>query len=298
MALDLSNPEDGADHNVQTLGRFDRGEEIERMIVAKMGLSGRHRGFTVQAGQKRYELNGRNGKPVIVGKVDGAVVFDDDRIPIPFDVKSGISILHCETLDDLDAGRWTRSFKYQVLAYLYGEGVEQGFLILDKPSGPVRVEVRLSEHLEDMERFLTDAETVCSIVHGPGPKELPDFHGDKSECLSCDHFQKSCAPPLEFGEGMQMVLDPGLLEAAEICDETYDDHRRYKRAWAKLTKGLLGATLGSIGGAFDFIGTWQKRSKKDWPTACPACQAPIVPEVTVNEKGAFKLEVTRAGETE
>lgn len=301
MVLDLLAPENNSGHNVQTLGRFDRGEEVERWIVAKLGLSGRHRGFTVQSGQKRYEILGRNGKPAIVGKVDAAVVFDDKSVPvIPFDVKSGAAILHIETLADVEAGRWTRGMKYQVLSYLYGEGVETGFLLLDKPSGPVLIEIRLPEHLEDMERFLTMAEAAVDIASSPDPslRVLPEFHGDKSECLTCSHFQRSCAPPMEYGEGMQMILDPDMLEAAETVEETREDYKRYGRAWKKLTSGLRGVELGSLGGIFDVVGKWGKSSKKNWPDACPSCSCPIEPDITTNPKGRFTLDVTRAGEGE
>jgi hypothetical protein len=298
MTLGLLHPEDNAGHNVQTLGRFDRGNEVERWIVAKLGLSGRHRGFTVAKGQKRYEILGRDGKPAIVGKVDGAVVFSDRETPvIPFDVKSGASILHCNTLEDIENGRWTRSMKYQVLSYIFGECVELGFLLLDKPSGPCFIPIRLSEHLDDMERFLSDAEKAVEISRDP-TWTLPEFHTDKSECLTCDHYQKSCAPPMNYGEGLQMILDPDLLTAAETCEELHESHKRHGRARKKLTTGLRGVELGSLGGIFDVVGKWGKQSKKVYPEACPGCQCPIIPEVKTDNKGRFTLDVTRAGKGE
>lgn len=300
LALDLTHPEDAGDFDDQTLERFARGSERERDIVARLSLAGSLGGWTVEGGQKRYEIRGRSGDVVIVGKVDGLIRFDDDRSnPIPFDVKSGASVQSVTSLEQMLAGRWTRSAPFQMLAYLYGEGVERGLLILDQTSGPRFVDVFLSEHLMRMESFLVAAEAAVAYrtdVDHDCENEPPPFIEDASECFTCDHFRKSCAPPIAFGEGLSMYHDPELIEAAETYLETKDAAKRNADAWKTVSQRVRGCELGSIGGRFDVVGKWVQRSTTVYPDACE-CGRSIVPTKTVDPCGSFRVTVTPTGTT-
>ena len=264
MALDLLHPEDQDPYDETTLERFARGNAIETSIVSRLIVKGELGGWTVEAGQKRYEIRGRGGLgTVIVGKTDGVLRMSDGS-RVPFDVKSGAAVQHVRCLDDLWRGRWTRHMPYQLLAYMYGEGVEHGVLILDQPSGPLFVEMTLSEHLDRMEQFLSDAEKAvyvyrASAIDCSDSQPLPDQIGDPSECRKCEHYGKSCAPDIDYGPGMVLITAPHIIEAAEIYCRTKDAAKESTQAWDLLKDALRGCELGSINGRFDVRGHWRRR---------------------------------------
>jgi hypothetical protein len=299
LALDLIAPEDREEFGHETLERFDRGVEIERMMVARLMRAGAFAGFQVEAGQKRYEILGRDLRhddgrliPVIVGKIDGMIRFGDDvRRPIPFDVKSGISVQHCRTVEDLRAGRWTRGMLYQLVAYCYAEAAEVGLLVIDKPAGPEFIEVRLEDHLDEMEEFLAAAEVavLCQAL-GTADEHL-HFIDDRSECFTCDHRGKSCNPPMEAQLGYRVINDEEVRELAETVTRLGDSGREFGKADRALKKKLRGVELGSICGEYDVVGKWQKSSKKVYPEACASCGAPVEATTETNDRGRFKVEV-------
>jgi hypothetical protein len=321
LALDLIAPEDREEFGHETLERFDRGVEIERMMVARLMRAGAFAGFQVEAGQKRYEILGRDLRhddgrliPVIVGKIDGMIRFGDDvRRPIPFDVKSGISVQHCRTVEDLRAGRWTRGMLYQLVAYCYAEAAEVGLLVIDKPAGPEFIEVRLENHLEEMEEFLAAAEVavLCQAERQPTTNHRPEpalrppdragsgtiydhllaFVEDRSECFTCDHRGKSCNPPMEAQLGYRVINDEEVRELAETVTRLAESGREFNKADRAIKKKLRGVELGSICGEYDVVGKWQKSSKTVYPEACASCGAPVEPTTETNERGRFKVEV-------
>jgi hypothetical protein len=300
VALDLIRPDDRGDWSPETLERFARGKAIEDVIVSKLILAGRHQGFSVQHQQKRYEIKGRSGKVVIVGKTDGTITFDDEPdSPIPFDVKSGMAVLHCDDLLDIQNGRWTRHMPFQLGSYMLGEGVPRGLLILDKPSGPVFVPILLMDMLAEFEAFLQTAERAVDIrdatERGEDPA-LPAFSQDAEECLSCDHYKKSCHPPIAYGEGLSLIDDPAVLELARTRAENEEAGKAFSKADKALKKKLRGVELGSIAGEFDIIGKWGTSKKKTFPDACVACGSEIVPFVEENPKGRFTVKILPAGE--
>lgn len=266
MALDLLHPEDKDPYEPDTLERFARGNAIERSLVARLTLAGELGGWQVEAGQKRYEIRGRGGLGVvIVGKTDGVLRMSDGS-RVPFDVKSGASVQHVRCLDDLWRGRWTRHMPYQLLAYMYGEGVEHGILILDQPSGPLFVEMSLSEHLDRMEAFLEAAEVAVMVYQNREDpnvwvayERLPPQIGDPSECRKCDHYGKSCAPDIDYGPGLVMIIATHIVDAADIYCRTKEAAKEFADAKDKLKDSLRGCELGSIAGRFDVHGHWRRR---------------------------------------
>lgn len=328
LALDLLAPEDRGEFEDGTLERFDRGLEIERMMVARLSLAGRYGQFTVEASQKRYEIMGRNLRaavphrdllPVIVGKIDGLIRFYDatDR-PIPFDIKSGAAVQHADSVEKLLEGRWTRGMVYQLLAYCYGENAELGLLIIDKPAGPTFIEIRLEDHLDKMEAFIMAAELAVATKLereptslGPTSKierlearteigdikdSLPPFIDELGECFTCDHYKKSCEPPIKTDGSFEVITDPSIIEMAGRVLELGDLGKEYNRKDKKIKARLRGIEAGSIGGEFDFTGKWCKRSETVYPEKCPECETPIEPEKVSNPKGQFRIKIVPAKE--
>jgi len=305
MALALLHPEDAGEFNDTTLERFYRGNEIERSIAARLYRAGAYGGFTVEGGQERYEIHGRDlryddGRTivVIVGKTDGKIVFKDRLIrPIPFDVKSGASVQHIETIEQLLEGRWTRAMMYQILAYCYGGGADRGFLILDKPAGPTFLEIVLEEHLDKMEEFLAAAE-MAVYCRNLDDDKLPPFYSQPAECFTCDHFKKSCHPPVEFGEGVQLVTDAKALELAAKVVELRALGKEYNSADRALKKKLRGIEIGDIGGEFDVLGKWQKSTKTVYPERCPRCRTMLSSRKVEDPKGKFVIKKLEPKPTE
>ena len=311
MTLDLLYPGDRGVMDDSALERFARGNEIERSVVARLSLAGRLGGWTIEGAQKRFEIKGRSGKVVISGKVDGMIRIEGQD-PIPFDVKSGQAIARVQTLEDLDRGRWTRHMPFQLLAYMFGAGVPFGVLILDQPSGPRFVVLNLADNLDRMEGFLQAAETAVEAAAaiqaegradgtGDSPSTsqgLPEVITDPVECSTCDHFKRSCFPPLAFGEGLTLITDPDLIEAARTRKETASAAKDFERADKLLKSKLRGCELGSIGGEFDVIGKWQSSTSKVYPERCEGCGARITPEVETNPKGRFLLTISSPGDEE
>ena len=285
MALDLLHPEDEPPWPVESLERFQRGEEREASVVARLMQLGPRCEipFDVIEQQRRFEVRDRDGILLITGKVDGRLSFVDGSRPI-FDVKSGDTVRAAQTLEDLDRSPWTRHHVDQLLAYLLSEGEAWGFLILDRPGLPAFIRVNLLDHLERAESFLRDARAAVDARFG-GP--LPAPISDISECRRCPHAGKSCDVPISWGPGAQVIDDYALLDACRVREQHAAAAKTYERADKALKDALRGVELAIIGGEYLAEGTWQRRTVSEIPDDIKKQFS------RVDEKGSFRLSLTK-----
>jgi hypothetical protein len=249
------HPEDEPEWSDASLERARRGTARERDIVALLAHVGQRctPRFSAVEQQKRYEIRDRDGVLLIVGKIDLRLRFDDGTT-MTCDVKSGDSIRHVRSLDDLDRSPWTRHHVDQLLVYMLAESEQRGMLILDQPDGPLFLEVSLLDHLERAESFLRDARAAVDARFARAA--LPAHTDDRGECRRCPHAGKTCAPPTDYGAGAITITDPSLLAVAHTRDECAAAAAEYERADKALKQALRGIEYGILG---DYVvrGRWQ-----------------------------------------
>ena len=285
MALDLTHPGDREEFADEALARMERGKEREGSIVAWLMQIGPRCDppFEVIEGQRRFEIKDRDGQVLIVGKVDCRLKFPDGSRPF-VEVKSGEGVRRVESLDDFERSPWTRHMPDQLLAYLYAESCPWGMFVLDRPGLPRIVRVDLEENLARVERVLGQVRRAVDVAVDDAP--LPPFIEDAAECRRCDHFKKSCLPPLSYGEGVKILTDPALIDAAETREKTRPAHEDYAAA-DKLLKDSLRGMEQALFGDFQAIGQWSPMTTFDVPKDVKDQYR------VVKEQGRFLLKIER-----
>lgn len=240
MALDLMHPEDQEEFSDDSLERFERGKEREAAVNMRLLRIGPRAAdpFEVVEGQRRFEVHDRDGVLLITGKIDGRLSFKRRRTRPVYEVKSGQAVARVETLEDLDRGKWTRHYLDQLLVYLFSENEPDGVLILDQPGMPLFLDVHLEDHLERAEAFLREARMAIDARTGKGP--VPPFTEKLSLCETCPHLGKTCAPPVDYGAGLQVCSDPDLIQAAEIRKANAEAAKLFLAADKELKEAMRG----------------------------------------------------------
>ena len=289
MALDLLHPEDWPVPAPDALERMERGKEREASIVARLQQIGPRCPvpFQVIEGQHRFEVKDRDGTVLIVGKIDGRLRFATREQPV-FEIKSGESFRRIETLEDFERSPWTRHAPDQLLSYLLAEGEPWGFFVIDRPGLPKLIRVDLEDHLDRAEAFLQEARLAIDAKAGKVP--MPPFTQDAGSCRRCSHYGKSCAPPLDFGEGAAMITDERLIDLAEVRERSAEAHQEYEEADKELKAALRGIELGVLG-PFLVSGKWGRSTRLEFPSEECKKQFQVV-----DPKGRFLLTIEREGQ--
>ena len=190
-----------------------------------------------------------------------------------------------------------------MLAYLYNEwkaGNEDplgAFMIVHGRGLPDLVPVRLTERLDLAEKFLAAADEAVAFRFGN--REIPPMVTDSSICQRCPHVGRSCFPPLDYGDGVQIITDERLHELAETYLETRPAAERNAEAWDELRSALRGVERAILADKV-WTGSWRRKTGFDVP---PPDQVAIdkleqkidalrAPYKSVNPHGSFvgKLE--------
>jgi CRISPR/Cas system-associated exonuclease Cas4 (RecB family) len=272
------------------LARFRRGRDRERDLLVDLSRIGRNATpqFESIGGQERLTIQDRKGRTVIVGKVDTRLKFETGLLA-PAEIKSWSPNLtaRIRTFEDLFRSVWTRKGAFQLLCYLLGQGEEVGFLILDMPGIPRLIPVELNDvNLQRAEKFLSQAEETMDHQEAG---TLPDFYtADPGECKRCPFFGDACQPPLDYGPGAQVLMDPELEEMLEEREQVAAAGRQFAQLDKKAKKRLRGIERG-ICGPFMITGKWEASTRYEIP-----------PEIKqkyrqVNPKGRFLVEVEKVG---
>ena len=285
MALDITHPEDQEPFSDEALARMKRGEEREAAIVAWLHQIGPRCSppFAVTEGQRRFEIKDRDGTILIVGKVDCRLKFENGERPY-VEVKSGESFKGIETLDDFERSPWTRHAPDQLLSYLYAENQPWGLFVLDGPGLPRFVRVDLEANLARIERTLGAVRRAIDVKLIDAP--LPPYTEDRSDCRRCQHFKKSCTPELDYGEGMKVITDQALLEAAITRERHRAAHEEYEAADKRLKESLRGVEAGLLGD-FQVSGKWSPHTTYEIPEELKPAYRKVNPE------GRFTLKIER-----
>lgn len=269
MCLDLTHPED-LTYDDGSLEAFAAGDAFERDARARLVQAGRLADppFYVIRDQESIEIRDRSGRVVITGRTDGVVRWpvrviwtpdglktldgeQPDHVYAVLEIKGGNSVRGLETLDDFEASRWARGIPRQVAAYMLALGIRYGLLVLKQPSGAPNFvlldleEDRVLEMAEDhIAKATFAADYAEAVLDGAGEGHeiaLPDYTDNPALCQICPHRGKSCAPPVDFGEGLQVIQDPGLIEAARDVaknGEAAKKHDKGKKALAAALRPL------------------------------------------------------------
>lgn len=247
MALDLIHPEDQPLWTADQLERFERGKEREAAVVARLMQIGPRCSppFEVIEGQSRFQIPDRDGTIVIVGKIDGQLSFKGTKRRPIFEVKSGESFRYVETVEDLDNSPWTRRGADQLLSYAFATGEPEVLLVIDRPGLPGFLVLELEKHLERVERFLQAARWAVDARFKR--RELPPFTETPTLCRRCDHFGKSCAPPVDYGQGLKIITDERLIRAAEVFAKDHVTAKECDRAEKVLKEALKGTPEALVG---------------------------------------------------
>lgn len=289
MVLELTAPDQQPPFEPAVLARFRRGDDRERDLLADLARIGRDTEppFDVIGQQERFVLNDRKGRAAITGKVDARIYFHDEwRRGAPLEIKAWAPSIvdRIERFEDLFSSPWTRAGAYQLLAYLYGAAEPFGFLLLDRSGLPLIVPVRLEDHLEAMEDFLSRAERVLDHVEAG---TLPDYHHEATECKRCPFYGGGCNPPLAANV-VHVLTDPALEADLERWHALKPAGKEWAGLDADLKRRLRGVEAG-VAGAFSLTGSWSKGSHLEIP-------AHLRKQFTVTEERArFTLEIERLG---
>jgi hypothetical protein len=287
MALDMTVPDQQLPFTAELLGKFRRGDDRERDLLADANRIGRDADppFDVINQQERFELKDRKGRVAITGKVDARIRFSSRDRGAPMEVKAWAPNLvnRIDTFDDLFESPYTRGGGYQLLSYLYGANEPLGFLLLDRSGLPKLLPVELdATNLDRMEAFLTRAEAVIDHVQAG---TLPDFHDDASECRRCPFYATACDPPLT-AKPVRVLTDPEL----ELALERWWTLREAGKEWCALDADIkreLRGVENAQAGHFVVQGRWSKYSRLDLPPE-------VKRQYTVSDpKGRFSLEIDR-----
>lgn len=287
MTLEMTVPDRQPPFSTDLRARFRRGADRERDLLADLSRAGRDADppFQVVGQQQRFELKDRQGRVIIVGKVDGRIQIGPLSAPLEVKAWSPMLTDRIERFDDLFDNPWTKSGAHQLLAYMYGAGEPAGFLLLDRSGLPRLIPVDLESHLDRMEDFLFRAERACDHA---AAGTLPEYLvGDAVECRRCPFYGSVCNPPLAH-PGVTVLTDPdleALLEARETVREEGQEYDRLDKAVKARLRGIESGVIGH----FNITGTWGKTSRVELPADVRKRYT------TTDPQGRFTIEITREG---
>ncbi len=296
MALDLLHPNTaGEGFDADTLERFKRGNEREDAISARLikikARASEEFDFIEQ--QQRFTVweykDGKQLRPLIVGKRDGRILFKKSKRRPIIEVKSGESVKQVRTMADMEAGKWTSKYIRQLMICMYAEEETSGIFILDRPGVPTFIEFDLETHFDVADEFVKKAQAAVSARFGEEP--MPDFCGDIAECQSCPHYEVNCNPPdWDMGEGVQFIQDDEMLELMEQREENEGAAKLFNVADKELKVRLRGMTDGILG-PFKITGKWGNSSK--FPESFKPLMKLLNGFKAKDPKGMFRLKFTR-----
>lgn len=264
MMRDMQNPEEREPFTADAVERMKKGKIRERSItqtLMELGEISTPR-FEVQGLQESFVIKDRDGRALMSGKVDGRLKIQGMKYRPVYEVKSGQTFAKIETIEQMDAGVWTEHAADQLLSYLYDRGEPWGLFILDRPGLPFLLPVSLEDNLQRMEDTLQGVRWASRAAEGL--EAPPPFTERRELCKRCPHFGRSCAPPLDFGEGLKIITDPDLIQAAAdvvALEEAAGSHARAKKKLADSLRGVPLAMLGDV----QATGKWQGENRAKVP---------------------------------
>ena len=285
LVLEMTDGDKMPAWNAETLANFRRGNDRERDLLSDLKRIGRltEPPFELIGEQERFELKGRAGQVVIVGKVDARIRYrNGPSLPVEVKAWNPNTVARISCFEDLFAGTWTRGGAYQMLSYLYGAGEQTGLMILDRAGLPLLLDVELYRHLDKVEGFLTRAE--AAIAHATDGT-LPPFTNDAEECKRCPFYGSVCNPPLGANVA-QILADPELETILDRREELSEAAKEYEALDADVKKRLRGIES-AVAGKYLIEGKWARSTSYEIPAEVKKKYA------KTDEHGRFTLKITK-----
>lgn len=213
MSLEMMYWKDKPVFEPEVMARLEEGNRQESYVIREL----MELGFTITENNPApFEILSRDKNKIILrGKIDGK--FEIERKKIPFEVKSMNANIfsRIESIEDFNKFFWTKKYLLQMQSYLYANNEEYGLFICTDMQGHWKIfPIKLDYEL--MESILIKCEEA---VEGRDSRNLSDFCKDSSICRRCWLFKKHCHPPLDFGEGVQIIEDDELQVDLNRRDE-------------------------------------------------------------------------------
>lgn len=199
--------------SVEALYRITEGQSNEALLRQELDRLG----FPLLEGQKRVEWPALQ----IVGRIDGKIQYDGDRIPVEIKWISPFLYDEAQSIKAIkeSPSYWVRRIGAQLNLYLLLEGEEEGLLIIKTAARrPRLIEVTLD--LEWAESIISKAERINKYV---AENKIPEpIEWNSSLCDRCDmnHICLPIKPSLQ--DDIPADLEPKLkryLELKEIVKE-------------------------------------------------------------------------------
>lgn len=258
MVLSITNWKDKPAPDIHLQARFNEGKEQERKVIRELI----DLGFEVIEGQKPFELKDRKSRTILTGSIDGKILLDGKRIP--FEIKSLNPNIYSQIneVNDFNRYEWVKRYPRQMQAYLYGNNEESGLFILTDCLGHIKTFPVFLDY-EEMEVILKRCEYVMDCVEN---KTLPDYHKDYSVCRRCWALGRCCTPPLDFGEGTQVIDDPDMEFMLNRREELNNVVKEYKQI-DKQVKDYFKEKPNCLVGNFHISGSWRERKECHIPAS-------------------------------
>ena len=245
MVYSITNWDKRPAPDLHLMARFEEGREQERKVIREL----LDLGFEIVEGQKPFEIKDRKGRVALTGHIDGMALWKDKKVP--FEVKSLDPNIYnqIDKVEDFNKYEWAKRYPLQMQSYLFGNNEDEGLFIITDCKGHWKL-FPVTLNLELVERILQRCEYVVYCVI---KEKLPEFHKDISICKRCWALGRVCTPPMDFGEGMQIIEDPEMEILLEKWTELKPSEKEYKEIDNHIKKYFKGRP-NSICGNFVITG--------------------------------------------
>jgi hypothetical protein len=262
MALSILHWQDKPAFEPSLIARFERGNAVEDWVIRELtGL-----GFHARVDRKAFEIKGRSGELLLRGRVDGFVEWERKEYPLEIKSLNPMIFARIQTIDDFQKLGFLAKYPRQLQAYLYANGLSEGFFLLDDCMGHWKL-VPVTLDLEATEAILQQSErAVLAVerVQRAGESEvavLPDYLDDIGTCRRCWALGRLCTPPSLTGDGLRTIDDPALEELLTRREQLAEAARGYEQA-DKAVKDSLKGIPDAVVGPFLVHGEQKERNVK------------------------------------
>jgi len=239
-------------HKVETQFIFDGGNLIEKLAIRQLEDAG----LEITGQQRAFKLEEVN----ITGHIDLKLSNNGHR-PISCEIK-GLEPYSWESLNTIDdfhksKKSWIAKYPAQLYLYMYAEDDTEGlFYIINKLTyKPKEIWVRMDH--DYLSILLQKVEKINRHIKNrtyPDPVEDPEF------CKWCS-FMHICLPAKSYGDGVQVINDPVLIDALEVREANIEAKKGYEEA-DKYIKRICKGKEYVMAGNWIITGKSQTRSYK------------------------------------
>lgn len=216
-------------HDVGLQMIFEDGDLHEKSVIRDLMDAG------LQVVEQQVTLN--YDTPKITGRIDAVVIWKGESVPLEIKSINPWDFASINSENDIRNHKKHTIRKYyaQMQLYLLNKNKERGLFLFKckQPTDYKQIEVNLD--YEFAESLLKKAEAIYAAISKKNP---PEFCGTREICQQCPYLH-ICNPPMDFGEGVQVVEDgeiEGALDrrsALEPASKEFDALDKQVKDWAK-----------------------------------------------------------------